>query len=384
MRHLAPFLGILALSGSTGFADVSIEGVMKITTRFGPAAVPSVLGELPFTVLVRTNGDFRIDGVTPLSPLATSVPYTLSAESNLVQFLYDSTLSIPVGNGTAPPLPRGAALTVLPGPFPLIGSNARDGWPCLWLAYGFGANGWKTITNNSELPHLLVSLRKPISVGWRWRFPSPRDGMTCPESVVFVRDSSLDKPIAQELLNPWLDRPATTAEYNLFVSNRNDRLTIPDGFKGVELKVGEYREVAGLKVPSQFRAWYFGRRNTNVAVYEYEVTCDRIEEVAPQERLRPGLPKDVLVLDYRGLDRGMFGKSDRIHYRLADARDLPDPENDWLRKWFGYAPSQQAGRSAWAWAVVRIAAPVLGVGLVAVGVVRGIRRWKLRGAMRRA
>lgn len=131
MRHLTPFLGILALSGSTGVADVSIEGVMKITTRLGNAAVPSVLGELPFTVLVRTNGDYRIEGVTPLTPLATSVPYTLSAESNLVQFLYDSTLSLPVGNGIAPPLPRGAALTALPGPFPLIGSNARDGWSCL-------------------------------------------------------------------------------------------------------------------------------------------------------------------------------------------------------------------------------------------------------------
>jgi hypothetical protein len=379
-------LGLFAFSTATVVADVSIEGVMKITQHKRKPLVSTVVGDIPFTVVIRANGDYRIDGSMPVSGASSGIPYSLVGQSNLVYFLRSGAPggAINVGPGWVAPEPP--SLHVVAGNLPLFMSNPLAGGPCLWLAYGFGEAGWREVPTDAHLPNIFLTSRSPKTLGWRWDFSGLQDGMTCPASVSLVRDSSLDKPIAEELGSQWLAPPTTTNDYNGFVSNRNDRLAIPDGYKGVELKVAEYRTISGLKVPSRFHVSFFSQLISDGPMIEYEIMIGRIAEIAPQERLLPALPRKLWFHDYRGLGRDLSGSDERIHYMLEGARDVPDLESSIIRyktwKWFGYSAWPPSGPPGWIRSLPIVVMVILGGGVVFLGLLPVLRRFGPRSRTR--
>ncbi len=382
MRNPVILSFLIAFLCRSAQADLAIEGQMAISTIRGTPPSKSTLGNFDFTVLVSTNGDFKISTSTPRwAPQLASYSYSLTVESNILYYLFN-----PIGTGSVTKvknleLSDRPSLTVLPGRLPVFPSNPRDGWPCLWLAFGFGEQGWSTLTNNAEMPNIFLTPRAPITLGWLWRFEGFEKGAICPESLDFIRSTALDRPLDEELLNPFLSKPHSTSAYAAFRDSWTRRKQVSNGFTNVAMRVEEYQSISGSRVPSKFSVRYFSIGGG--PHYEYNVTCNRMQEIRPVERIRPAFPTNMAVIDYRVQSRSSRGSIDSYGYRLTNASELPNLDAEEHRKWIEWQVSVQPNRSFGLFAVLKSMAMILGVALLVIGPLVMLRKIKSRGLGRK-
>lgn len=317
-------------SGGVARAEViAIEGrLTPITVGNQPASSQDPHLEFPFTLRRDVRGSYVITFVST-DTVANKVFDCIWAYDQTNTILL-RTLRVPgseLATVTSGP-PR--FLHIRPSPLPLFDLDAREGWPWIWLL--FAADPLWSGDYTNQRPSLFEVPRKIEDFGYKWRWSAFTPTELAPDLLEIIRDTSLDKPLDDEILNREVMFPISIEWVQDARRFYNRRKRISNTFCRTTVRVNQRKSLNGYSVPSDANIIINNPANTNSAFFEYHIEASQILPESGELEMPLFPPGKLLVFDERFRQVTTEHAIDHLSYVVTNMTTIPSLDTPWIAR----------------------------------------------------